>query len=247
MKEKVLRDLILTVILYSAAFIAPEALTDSRTRALCVVAWVLFPLTIVLLAAARHGDMAKTYGLSCSWRDAPYVAKASFPFGVVLIVPCANLVAGWTEPWVFNSAFFIVLTCAAVIEELCFRGYLLGLFLLQGWKPLRAVVVISVAFACLHLFNIGTAGIVYAGAQFVAAGCLGAAFGFIRLYTNSIYPCIVAHALINATSCNALLYDSDGLWLVCAAAIVASAWSYFWWKRHPRCERYEGIEDGAVH
>lgn len=232
MKERALRDLSAIVILYSAAFAIPDLAFNSPADAACATAWVLPLLTLAFLVAASRGGMAMMCGLSCSRCGVSRIVRTSAPFSVFLLVPMANLGVAWGGPWGFSVPSFVILICAAVVEELCFRGYLLGIFLTGGWRPLPAVFAVSLAFAGLHLFNIGSLGATYVGVQLIVAGCLGFAFGIVRLCTTSIYPCIVLHIVVNVTSGKMLLYDSGNLWLVCAAAIVAAVWSCLWWNWH---------------
>lgn len=74
----------------------------------------------------------------------------------------------------------------AVVEELMFRGFVTTAF--QRYSPLVTVAASSLMFGVFHLEPTQAAGTVV----------LGAAFGLVRFYTGSIWPCIVSHFAYNA-------------------------------------------------
>jgi membrane protease YdiL (CAAX protease family) len=86
--------------------------------------------------------------------------------------------------------FLLVLGAAAVlpavVEELMFRGFVTTA--LQGYSPFAKLVLPSLMFGVLHLEPTQAAGV----------AVLGIAFGLVRLYTGSIWPCIISHFAYNA-------------------------------------------------
>ena len=87
-------------------------------------------------------------------------------------------------PFALNAA--VVILAAPVVEELTFRG--LGFTLLARYGNVVALVVTSAAFAAAH-------GLVNG---FLALFLFGAAVGFLRLRTGSIYPGMLLHGSFNA-------------------------------------------------
>ena len=89
-----------------------------------------------------------------------------------------------------SALFLLVLGAAAVLpaiaEELMFRGFVTTS--LQGYSPFPKLVVPSLMFGVLHLEPSQAAGV----------AVLGVAFGLVRLYTGSIWPCIMSHFAYNA-------------------------------------------------
>lgn len=75
---------------------------------------------------------------------------------------------------------------APVTEELLFRGVILGGLLLRR-RSATYVVVVAVLFACFHLNPY----------QMLSSFLLGLLLGLVFLKTESVIPCIVAHAFFN--------------------------------------------------
>ena len=87
-------------------------------------------------------------------------------------------------PFALNAA--VVILVAPVVEELTFRG--LGFTLLARYGKVVALVITSAAFAAAH-------GLVNG---FPSLFLFGAAVGFLRLRTASLYPGMLLHASFNA-------------------------------------------------
>jgi len=89
-----------------------------------------------------------------------------------------------------TSALALVLLAAAalpaVAEELMFRGLVTTAF--RTYSPLVTVAASSVMFGVFHLEPTQAAG----------TAVLGVAFGLVRLYTGSIWPCVLSHFAYNA-------------------------------------------------
>ena len=90
----------------------------------------------------------------------------------------------------------------AVAEELFFRGLLFREMVFSyNWQPVRASVVVSIAFGSLHLLNVNS----YAtcGFAIVQSICAFAvSFNLCAIFINikSLLWCIAIHAMINITS-----------------------------------------------
>lgn len=89
-----------------------------------------------------------------------------------------------------GSSLALVLLAAALlpalVEEAMFRGFVTTAF--QRYSPLVAIVVPSVMFGTFHLEPTQAAG----------TTVLGMAFGLVRLYTGSVWPCMLSHFAYNA-------------------------------------------------
>ena len=86
----------------------------------------------------------------------------------------------------FAAFTAIVTVVAPIVEELMFRG--VGYGLLERFGRTTAVVLVGLAFALTH-------GLV---AGFPVIATFGIGLAYLRLRTDSIYPCIVLHASFNA-------------------------------------------------
>lgn len=84
-----------------------------------------------------------------------------------------------------------VVTAGPLVEELLFRGMLLG-GLLRHMGPGLATLVSALAFACVHIPDMH--GALYALPDLALLGALCA---WLRLRSGSIWPAIFAHALNN--------------------------------------------------
>ena len=85
----------------------------------------------------------------------------------------------------------VAITIAPLIEELLFRGVLLSAWMKRlnvGW----AVACTSLAFALVHLPDLK---FLWYGLPNLAM--LGAAFAWLRLKSNSLWPAVVAHGVNN--------------------------------------------------
>jgi membrane protease YdiL (CAAX protease family) len=74
-------------------------------------------------------------------------------------------------------------------EELAYRGYVPGVFVLLGVNPWLAMAAAAVPFGVLHAYQ-GPVGI-------VRTGILGFLFGVSVVWTGSLFPAMVAHALMD--------------------------------------------------
>lgn len=75
---------------------------------------------------------------------------------------------------------------APMVEELLYRGYLLGTLVDRGWR-VAAVLVSAFLFVTLH----------FEPANLVASLCLGVATGVCAVRTQSIVPGLVVHIVSN--------------------------------------------------
>ena len=147
-----------------------------------------------------------------AWRDVfalrrPTSWRAGLGYAVALVVGTLVLGAAlseWLQPgeeqdlaptdfdetrigaFVLNA--LLVALVVPIVEELSFRG--LGLSLLLPLGRWRAILICGALFALAH-------GLVEALPLFTI---FGAALAWMRLRLDSVVPCIVTHAIINATA-----------------------------------------------
>ena len=140
-----------------------------------------------------------------------------------------------TSPLLLIAAFALT---PAVIEELCFRGYLFSA--LRGvFTPLRTVLVTALLFGLFHVLT-GSALLVE---RFVPSTLMGLIIGWVAYRTGSVFPGIVIHFVHNGLL-NTVLYYQDQLsflgagfddqthlpplWLAIAAALVLVGSGLVW-------------------
>lgn len=233
-------ELAAVVAAYSLVFLVPEALLPHAQAQLATA--LALPLLLVAVFFSLHFvGLWHFSGLSWTRAKGQRVLHIAAPYAIVLAVPVLNVVLGWQNILGVALDARVILICAAIMEEIMFRGLLMGIFAAHGLNPLANVVLTSAIFAGMHLFNTGTLPGAYVAVQFGIALFLGAAFGFARLSTNSLYPSIVAHVLVNATAAStasttstaSAVLNNEGLLLTeLVVAIVVGLWCFVWWKMH---------------
>ena len=110
-----------------------------------------------------------------------------------------------TGPTPYSAASaWVEVVLVPFTEELVFRGILLTVLLLALGRIhapdraiLLAVVIDGVAFGIAHLANAATLDLAFVLPQAVFASVLGMGCAYLMVKSNSIYPAIVLHALVN--------------------------------------------------
>lgn len=90
-----------------------------------------------------------------------------------------------------------VVLLAPILEEVTYRGVVMGFLLGRGIPPLVSILVASAGFAALHLQ--------YTPAALISVFVLGVFLGWLRVASRSLGPPILAHIAVN-------LYGVVGLW-----------------------------------
>lgn len=90
-----------------------------------------------------------------------------------------------------------VVLLAPVLEEVTYRGVVMGFLLGRGIPPLISILVAATGFTALHLQ--------YTPAALISVFALGVFLGWLRVASRSIGPPILAHMAVN-------LYGVVGLW-----------------------------------
>jgi sodium transport system permease protein len=193
----------------AAMFVAVQAPVGSRLALILGHTALAVPFVLATLALGRTLDGA--LGLR---RVPPRTALLAVVCGAGFWVASAGLLelqySVWPAPpevleffrrlhakldlwplWSGAFSLFAIAVWPAVVEELAFRGALLGAFrALLG--DTAAVALTAGLFAVIHIVP------GYYRVPFTFA--LGAALGALRVRTGSIVPGIVAHAVLNATT-----------------------------------------------
>ena len=87
---------------------------------------------------------------------------------------------------------------AAVCEELLFRG-----FLLQALRPYGVHLAVWTVAVCFGLFHMDPV-------RFFPTTALGVIFGYLTVYSGSIYPAMLAHATNNGLALSAAYFFGSG-------------------------------------
>lgn len=131
---------------------------------------------------------------------------------------------------------FVSLSIAApLVEELFFRGIIFRI--LEPYGTLMAVVVSAFGFALLHFHP----------SVFIMIFIVGIVLGFVRVYSGSVFSCILFHAMFNFQSLQQIVFAKElealvlyqGLYALVMICLfpVLSLISYLLWgrgKSYPR-------------
>ena len=137
------------------------------------------------------------------------------------IVPAADYTLTQTSVWVIG----------AVAEELFYRFFLLQKLLLERTKlrPRLSIVLISLLFAGMHLFNLRSGMTVsMVLVQAVCAFCFSVWAGAVVWRTRSVMIPLLAHVLMNLTA-----VDGGGLYIPLTASLVTLVIGILLIKNHP--------------
>ena len=163
--------------------------------------WMLAALAALAVAATLFikGNALETkYGLT-GWAEAP---RKYLYFLPMFFLATGNLWSGFGLEYQGLSEVWAVLSMLLVgyVEEVLFRGFLFKALLKKdGPKP--AILISAITFGIGHIVNLlaGQASLETA-AQVVFAIAWGMIFTVAFYKSGSLWPCIVAHGLVNAFS-----------------------------------------------
>lgn len=118
--------------------------------------------------------------------------------------------------------YIVSMLCAGFVEEVIFRGFLLRAIL--GKKVLQALFVSGLTFGLGHIVNLLN------GADFLPtllqvgyAFAVGFLFAVIVYKGKSLYPCILTHSFLNATSAFAVERSRSNTILISMILCIISA------------------------
>ena len=189
-------------LIWIGVYVIGISIADSLSEQFGILKVVTVPVALVLslflYGWIRKNKLKQYYGLrqvaSVDYRKYLY-------FLPLLILATANLWNGM----VFEHAFldtFLFIVCMLFIgflEEIIFRGFL---FKALSRKNVRSALLISsVTFGMGHIVNLlNGADFLPTLLQIGYATAIGFLFTVLFLKTKSLWPGILAHAVINATS-----------------------------------------------
>ncbi len=161
---------------------------------------LVIALSIITLGYLFLTKTWKYYGL-CKGTTP---AKNVLYYLPLVVIATPNLWFGITfRGWQITIIHIIYMIGVAFLEEIIFRGFLLRSDL-RDCKLGTAIVISAVTFGIGHIVNLLTgingADVFLTLMQVVYATAIGFAFVMLTLSTESLVPCIIAHAFINSTS-----------------------------------------------
>ena len=150
----------------------------------------------------------------------------------ILLLPLANLItttvtresvfAAYTAPSTLIPFLpaAVVYILGAVAEELFYRWFLLKkvFFETTRLKPVLSILIVSVLFAAMHLWNLQTSpAVLPVLVQVFSAFCFSIWAGAVVWRTDRVWIPLLAHVLLNATA------GAENAWIMMAAGAVVLA------------------------
>ena len=215
-------------LIWIGVYVIGISIADSLSEQFGILKVVTVPVALVLslflYGWIRKNKLKQYYGLrqvaSVDYRKYLY-------FLPLLVLATANLWNGM----VFEHAFldtFLFIVCMLFIgflEEIIFRGFL---FKALSRKNVRSALLISsVTFGMGHIVNLlNGADFLPTLLQIGYATAIGFLFTVLFLKTKSLWPGILAHAVINATSLFAVDGKEGSIQLISSLVMVVLSVGY---------------------
>ena len=137
----------------------------------------------------------------------------------VVLLPLSNLLSSRFVPAAdYDLTQTFVWVIGAIAEELFYRFFLLQKLLLERTKlkPRLSIVLISLLFAGMHLFNLRSGlAVPVVLLQAVCAFCFSVWAGAALWRTNSVMVPLLAHILMNLTA-----FEGSGSLIPLAAGFI---------------------------
>lgn len=195
-------------------------------------------LAALLLAFLHRAGLASDFGLRAPLRPARellfYIPLALAPL-VNFLYPFAAL-----SPIPTAVAFFNMLL-VGLVEELIFRGFLYRA--MEKDSPRAAVIVSSVTFGIGHIINlVNGAPPIATLCQIVYACIFGFVFVLLLLESKSLFPAILCHSAVNATSVfidTGAVDDSYTVITALALSLVGLIYIAYLWHRQKSARKGE--------
>ncbi len=155
---------------------------------------------IALWVFIQKNGLRKQYGLCAS----PFPARQFLYYIPLMILMSRNFWNGVTVnfPFADTVCYVICMLCVGFVEEVIFRGFLFKAIARDNVKS--AIIISSVTFGLGHLLNlVNGSGATLAENLFQVTGAIVIGFLFVILFYRggSLLPCIIAHSVINISSC----------------------------------------------
>lgn len=189
------------------------------TAPVCIV-FVLF-----IIGFIKKYNLSEQYGL-CSFKGSQKNYLYFIPLGFITSV---NL---WNGVAINISAFEIVLfiismLCVGFIEEIIFRGFLFKAMSRDNIKS--AVFVSSITFGMGHIVNLlNGRDLIPTLLQTCYAAAIGFMFTIIFYKGKSLWPCIIAHGILNSLAIFAVqrtqMFSIITAIVLCAISLLYALW-----------------------
>lgn len=118
----------------------------------------------------------------------------------VMLLPTSNIVLTILSGADYDAHNVVLWVAGAVAEELFFRWFLLHRIFLRKLKPTHAILLVSILFAGMHLWNLTHAVYLAILSQMLFAFSFSIWAGAVLWRKGSILIPLLAHVLLNLTA-----------------------------------------------
>lgn len=189
------------------------------TAPVCII-FVLF-----IIGFMQKYNLSEQYGL-CSFKGSQKNYLYFIPLGFLISVSLWNGVA--INISAFEIVLFIIsMLCVGFIEEIIFRGFLFKAMSRDNIK--LAVFGSSITFGMGHIVNLlNGRDLIPTLLQICYAAAIGFLFTIIFYKGKSLWPCIIAHGLINSLVVFAVprtqMFSIITAIVLCAISLLYALW-----------------------
>lgn len=162
-----------------------------------VTAPVCIALTLIIYLWINKNELKEKYGL-CSFKGS---AKKYLYFIPLVLLSSTNVWWGLKlNLTVVESILYVIsMLCVGFLEEVIFRGFLFKALCKDNIK--LAIIISSVTFGLGHIVNLlNGRDIPETLMQICYAVAIGFVFTIIFYKGKSLWPCIIAHGVVNSLS-----------------------------------------------
>lgn len=202
---------------------------DNISASLGIAKSVTVPICIALTAYLylwiSKYDLKEKYGL-CAFKGSP---KQYLYFIPLLLLASTNVWYGLKlNLSVMESVLYVIsMLCVGFLEEVIFRGLLFKALCATNVKS--AIIISSVTFGMGHIVNLLNGSALFETClQICYAIAIGFLFTIIFYKGKGLWPCIIAHGVINSLSAFAnvdartMTSDIVGAVFICVVCMVST-------------------------
>ena len=180
----------------------------------------LIGMSVLLWRFIQKEDLSQKFGLTAFQGD----LKGYLFFIPLAVIASCNLWNGMRMNFSLPETvlYIVSMLCVGFVEEVIFRGFLLRAIL--GKHVLRALFISGLTFGLGHIVNLlNGADFLPTLLQMGYAFAVGFLFAVIVYKGKSLYPCIITHSFLNASSVFAVECSQGKEMLISLILCVVSA------------------------
>ena len=216
---------VLWIVIYVVGFANADAISEAMGIPKLLTVLVGAILTVILGVFIKKNGLNTYFGL-CQISGSPKVWLYFIP---LIVISSVNLWNGIViDAELIEIVLFIISMCfVGILEEIIFRG-----FLFKGMcksNVTSAIIVSSLTFGAGHIVNLLLGSpVMETLLQLIYASAIGFCYTVIFYVSSSIYPCILSHVVVNATSIFAPQLSSEKQIMIAAIQTVLGVGYGIW-------------------